>query len=261
MLGIFGLLILVLGAFAAGGGAFNWEFLFSDGYREHGWVRSLGREMARGICMLLGGVLVAAGFVSQMVDAAAKPVAVRHLADASVDSLADDAAQPPAASQPASMPASLSNHPTSAPPPAAGSLLPTAPPAEIRTGKAPSPPDLKTSAQVVTISSPDAAQEDERTLLILQYRFESGHQPVPDSHFFWVIELQGFAQRISYEGGSLEKQGQLTHLFDSSVEGGAFAKPWATWIEMQAGQESRQISNRLEIDGAEVRSVPLPTMP
>lgn len=260
MLGILGLLVLVLGAFTAGGGAFNWEFFFSDGYREHGWARSLGRDGARGILLLLGGVLVVAGFVSQIVDAASKPVSNRAVVNVpamnnnteSSQEVVDPAPSPSSGSPAVAQPQTVARQATRPAAPATG--------AERRgTATAPSTrlPGNMVSSQPVTIWNPDPAPEDMRTFLILQYRFEPGHQPHPGSQYVWVIDLQGVAHKVSFEGGTLEKQGQLTHLFDASAEGGGFDKPWATWIEIEVGGEGRQISNKLEIDGEEVRSLPL----
>jgi hypothetical protein len=109
----------------------------------------------------------------------------------------------------------------------------------------------------VTIWGPDPAPEDTRIFLILQYRFEPGHQSQPGRQYTWVIELEGLKHEIAFEGETLQKQGQLTHLFDASAAGGGFNKPWSTWIEMEAGGEGQQISNKLEIDGRQLRSLPL----
>lgn len=268
MLGLLGLLLLAFGAAIAGGGVFNWEFLFSDGYREHGWARSLGREGARGVLMLLGGVLLIAGFVSQVVDAASKPITDHEIADvlpADESTVATQATgvSDPAASRPEPAPhdSKFTMPPTSAGP--ASGRAPAqqragTPPANV-TATAPNTPAPNTPspAQAVTIWSPEVAQEDTQVLLFLQYRFEPGHQPRPGGQYFWVINLEGVVQKIAFEGGSLEKQGQFTHVFNASAEGARFSAPWSTWIETQVGQNGRQISNRLDIEGADVRSVPL----
>lgn len=268
MLGLLGLLLLALGAAIAGGGVFNWEFFFSDGYREHGWARSLGREGARGVLMLLGGVLLIAGFVSQVVDAASQPIADRQIVDVLPNDDSTVATQATGVSDPAaSRIEPAPNDSTRAPPSTAAGPGPgrattqrpagTPPPNVTAAAPHPPAPNAPSSAQAVTIWSPDVAQEDTQILLFLQYRFEAGHQPRPDGQYFWVIDLQGVVQKIAFEGGSLEKQGQFTHVFNASAEGAHFSRPWSTWIETQVGQKGRQISNRLDIEGADVRSVPL----
>lgn len=210
--------------------------------------------------MLVGGGLAVAGFVSQVVDAASKPVAVPAIAAST-----NAAENAPVEREPVetSVPAAPSDGLTFAPArtrakSAADQPARPAPPATTMTsGGGAAANNTKVSSQPVTIGNPDPAREDMRIFLILQYRFEPGHQPQPGRQYDWVVELQGVAHKISFAGETLEKQGQLTHLFDASAEGGGFEKPWATWIEIEVGGEGRQISNRLEIEGDEVRSLPL----
>jgi hypothetical protein len=269
MLTIVSILALVLGIFAAGAGLFNWEFLFSDGYREHGWVRSLGREGARGVFMLLGSLLALAGFVSQIVDAAFKPVAAVMSAS---DENSEDAAPAVEPTATSAVPNASSTSPAFSPPPSVArpaSGQTARPPANDANGKrqtlAPlppaGPPDAKASAQAVTIWSPDVAEEETQTFVSVQYRFEAGHKPQPGGQYFWVVNLQGVAHKISFEGETLQKQGQLANLFNATSLGAGFDVSWSTWIEMEAGGKRRQISNRLEIEGEEVRFVPLTATP
>src|SRR5690349_2100747 len=118
MLGVVGVIALVLGGFTAGGGAFDWEFLFSDGYREHPWVRSLGREGARGLLILLGCVLGVAGFIVQVIDTASKPVPVTVAAATGTDSSAEGEPTPSLDNEVAGSPSKMSaDNRTSVPPP------------------------------------------------------------------------------------------------------------------------------------------------
>jgi hypothetical protein len=262
MLGILGVVALVLGAFIAGGGAFDWEFLFSDGYREHPWVRSTGREGARGLMVLLGSLLAIGGFVSQVVDAASNPVAVtaalpgtepatidadsatsdeRQTRDASIDSTAPRAVAGP------SMP-----RPNVAGPNLGGTskLAPTD-----------SAPSSAVSGQAITIWHPDVVDEENQTLVILQYRFEPGHRPVPGSHYHWLVAFSGASHEITYDAEAMQKEGQVTHVFSDSAAGRGFDTHWSTWLEVETEGRRKQISNTLEITGGEVQSKPLAAAP
>lgn len=276
MLGIIGVIALVLGAFIAGGGAFDWEFLFSDGYREHAWVRSTGRDGARGLMMLLGGLLAMIGFVSQVVDAASQPSLVAASPGAgstTVDKEPD--AWPGRSTEDSSTPGTMARQsaaprsvvgPTVAGPsvsnpragdPAVGKASGAAKPAP---GPGESFPPSATSGQAMTVSNPDVVVEENQTLVILQYRFEAGHRPLAGSQYHWIVSFMGVAHEIAYDAEAMQNQGQLTHLF-SDAAGGELNKHWSTWVEIETAGRRKPISNTLEINGGNVRSRPLATTP
>lgn len=266
MLGILGVVALVLGAFIAGGGAFDWEFLFSDGYREHPWVRSTGREGARGLMVLLGSLLAIGGFVSQVVDAASKPVsvtaampgtgsaAVASESAASADGGRQDTSSIDSAGQ------STVTSPTVTRPNVAGPKVGgTAKLGPTDSGR--SAPSSGASGQAMTIWHPDVVPEENQTLVILQYRFEPGHRPVPGSQYHWLVAFSGVSHEITYEAEAMQKEGQLTHVFSDSAASGGFARHWSTWLEVETDGRRKQISNTLETTGGEVQSKPLATAP
>jgi hypothetical protein len=264
MLGIAGVVALVLGAFTAGAGVFDWEFLFSDGYREYAWVRSLGREVARGLLMLLGGVLMIGGFVSQVVDAASKPVlATAALTRQTPESEAgeQDADEQPSPARDAAAPTPLKtdfNSRTSLPP----TVVPgtkeknTASPGRVG-ADVKQPPPASSPLQAMTIWEPDVAVEDAQTLLFLKYRFEAGHKPVAGGRYYWIVDFLGATHEVVYEAQSLQQQGQLTQVFGTPVEGGGFEHPWSNRVEIDRNGHRTQVSNRLEISSEGVRLVPL----
>ncbi|HET6881419.1 MAG TPA: hypothetical protein VFI31_14750 [Pirellulales bacterium] len=264
MLGILGVVSLVLGGFTAGAGAFDWEFLFSDGYREYGWVRSIGREGARGMLMLLGGILMLGGFVSQVVDAAspsalASAALPRQTAENDDQGTTADGLSPTNDDVPAPRPKTDFNSRRSAPdtlaPPKVGKNVAAPEPSAPTTSRPPPPAD--STLQEITIWEPDVVAEDGQTLLFLQYRFEAGHRPTAGIKYYWVIDFLGATHALEYEPESLQKQGQLTQVFSAPIEGGGFDQPWSTRLEAEANGRRTTISNRLEISAEGVRNVPL----
>ena len=263
MLGIVGIMALLLGGFAAGGGAFDWAFLFSDGYREHTWVRSLGREGARGLLILFGSVLMVVGFISQVVDSASKPVRVVStssdeplMASDGEDGSAPQAEVPEVAG-PTITPSVAAPSPTPRiEGPAAGA--PDSPPASYL----PSRPGTSATAaapgpQLVTIWHPEVVAEDADTLVMLQYRFEVGHRPWAGFRYFWIIDLPDHTTEVESDGETLRKQGQLIHVFHMPLQGSGFQSTWSTVLMVEANGRRQEVSNRLQITPEGVRSTPL----
>jgi hypothetical protein len=269
MLGVFGVIALVMGGFTAGGGAFDWEFLFSDGYREHGWVRSFGREGARGLLILLGCVLGIAGFVMQVIDTASKPLPTVAAAPSEPAPAIDG--EPSSASERPTWPSKTSSGggKTTAPSIAGPTVGKKANEPDMSSNDAPTSSaevdesdtgnlPARTGPQPITIWNPQVEPQENQTLLILQYRFERGHRPQPGSRYYWVINLLSGTNEIEYEAASLEKQGQLTQLFDTS-RGGGFDKEWSTRLEVETNGRRTPVSNLLEITSQGVSSKPLKT--
>jgi hypothetical protein len=268
MLGVFGVIALVLGGFTAGGGAFDWEFLFSDGYREHGWVRSFSRDGARGLLILLGSVLGVAGFVMQVVDTASKPVPAVAAAPSEPLAALDGEPSSSSESERPSWPSkksSTSGKTTAAPSVAGPNVGKNATAAgmsstdgetssdEDDSGLSPVPP----GPQPITIWNPQLEPQENQTLLILQYRFVRGHRPQPGSRYHWVVNLLSGTNEIEYEANSLEKQGQLTQLFDTPRAGGGFDQEWSTQLEIETDGRRAPVSNLLEITSEGIKSKPL----
>ena len=268
MLGVAGIIALVLGGFAAGGGAFDWEFLFSDGYREHPWVRSLGRDGARGVLILLGSVLVVVGCVSQVIDGASQPVSA--VASAASQNLLpiDVNDEPTLASDYSSGSVSTkAAGPMTTPAPSVAG--PTVDQTDYVPPAVPASPSATDNAsansqpgpQPMTIWSPEAVAQDADTIVSLQYRFEPGHLPLPGRHYLWVIELSSSTSEVLYEAETMQRQGQLTHIVRSPLKGSGFDRKWSTYLVVETNGPRKYVSNRLEITPGEgVRSTPL-TMP
>ena len=264
MLGVAGIIAMVLGGFAAGGGAFDWEFLFSDGYREHAWVRSLGRDGARGLLILLGSVLVVVGFVSQVIDSASQPV-VAVASTANQTFLPIDANDEPASTGDfTGGTASKVPGPRATPAPSvAGPTVgqtdyfpvpqPTTPGAIDESSGAAEP-----GPQPMTIWNPEADSQHGDTIVSLQYRFEPGHRPRPGSHYLWIIDLVQATSEVHYDAEAMQRQGQLTHIVRSPLKGSGFDRSWSTYLVVETNGRRAQVSNRLEImSGEGVRSTPL----
>jgi hypothetical protein len=263
MLGILGIIALLLGGFAAGGGAFDWAFLFSDGYREHTWARSLGREGARGLLILFGSVLMVVGFISQVVDSASKPVRVISTSlDKPLTASDDRDGSAPQAEVP-EVTGSTPNLPLTTPPPAPriegpAAGAPNSPPASYlpsRSGN--SATAAEPGPQLVTIWHPEAVPEDADTLVMLQYRFESGHWPWTGFRYFWIIDLPDHTTEVESDGETLQRRGQLIHVFHTPLQGSGFQSTWSTVLMVEANGRRQQVSNRLEITPEGVRSTPL----
>jgi hypothetical protein len=260
MLGIAAVVSLVLGAFVAGGGAFDWEFLFSDGYREHNWVRSLGREGARGALIALGAVLAIAGFIGQVVDTASKPIDLT--ATTAENGTIENPDEPSLSNRtPATGSASnaLGNRgPTT---PVAGPSLGTMsapPPSYLPTATGGSPGASRPGPQPMTIWDPEAVDEDGETFVTLQYRFEPGHQPLSNGRYLWIIDSLVTTIEVEYDPQSLQKQGQLTHLIRLPLASSGLLQSWSTVVMVEIGAQRRQVSNHLQVaPGNAVRSTPL----
>lgn len=267
MLGIFGLIVLVLGGFAAGGGLFEWPFLFSDGYRDYSWVRSAGREGARGMLILIGGILVAVGFVAQMVDAAA---GVKHDSgrgigpgryaqdeesatpdEPSVDAPADGTANSAVTEQPRVAGPSMGKFEQHSTKPAVSAKATDAA-AKKTVSDAP-------AWQPMTVENPEAMAEGDNTLVTVQYRFENDHRRVRGGHYLWVIDVLGAVTEVDYDAETLQDEGQLTHIVRMPPSESGFDRSWSTSIVLEINGRRQAVSNRLEISqGADVRSIPLP---
>jgi hypothetical protein len=262
MLGIVAVVSLVLGAFVVGGGAFDWEFLFSDGYREHNWVRSLGREGARGTLILLGAVLAIVGFIGQVVDTASKPVDLT--ATTAENGTIENPGEPSLSnSTPATGSASnaLGNQMPTKTPPVAGPSLGTMnapPPSYLPAASGSSTGVSRPGPQPMTIWDPEAVDEDGETFVTLQYRFERGHQPLSNSRYLWIIDSLVTTIEVEYDPQSLQKQGQLTHLIRLPLASSGLLQSWSTVVMVEIGKQRRQVSNHLQIaPGNAVRSTPL----
>ncbi|HVX10469.1 MAG TPA: hypothetical protein VHC22_04775 [Pirellulales bacterium] len=266
MLGVVGVISLVVGGFAAGGGAFGWEFLFSDGYREHPWVRSLGRDGARGILMVFGGILALVGFVIQVIDTASKPVPAPIVASNQVEP-PDEAGRPPEetdswnASPNAPEPPTTKNFddrtggPAVVPGPTIGKNGPGIGKPSTDDGRM--QPPARRGLEPITISNPEVEPQEAQTLIILQYEFQPGHRPVAGTRYFWIIDLESGTIEVEYSPESLEKKGQLTHVVDTPPAGSGFDAPWSTRIDVEANRRRTPVSNRLEISSEGVRSTEL----
>ncbi|HWB09228.1 MAG TPA: hypothetical protein VG826_08390 [Pirellulales bacterium] len=268
MLGILSLVLLVVGAFLAGGGAFDWAFLFSDGYREYNWVRSVGRGGARGLLMLLGSVVILVGFVGQVVDAAAKPVFVTANSEAALDKTDG---LPPAggsadgshstetgkAGPPATVPGPAvsgpSHHKTS--PAKTSPAVPQSQAATRSPGSSGGPPPAPPGGyQPITIWNPEVELYDGEATISLEYRFEAGHEPVPGAEYVWRLELPDGSREVVYE--SLQSEGRLQYLAQLSQAETGLTR-WSTVLSVDLDGKQKRVSNRLEIASGKVRSVPL----
>ncbi|HQU42095.1 MAG: hypothetical protein B7Z73_00980 [Planctomycetia bacterium 21-64-5] len=269
MLGIFGVIVLVVGGFSAGGAIFDWPFLFSDGYREYNWVRSAGREGARGMLILFGGILVVVGFVAQVVDAASRTslqagrgsgpgqFAQSPKEGAAVDEPpTDSAAVPTVATPPA----------TEAPQVAGPSMGQVEPPSGAGSAATPAAtvsrtPTASTAAawQSLTIFEPEAVPQESNTLLVLKYRFEEGHRPLAGAHYIWVTDALDKTAEVEYDAGVMQQQGQLTHIVRAPFVESGFDRTWSTSIVVEINGRRQPASNTLHIaPGEEVRSDPPP---
>ena len=202
--------------------------------------------------MLLGGILMLGGFVSQVVDAAstsalATAAVPRQTAedddeetDANGSSAANDDVPAP---RPKTDFNSRRSTPASFAPPKIGKKGADPGPPAPTTRRPPAPAD--SSLQEITIWEPDVVTEDGQTLLFLQYRFEAGHRPTPGSRYYWVIDFLGTTHALEYDSASLQKQGQLTQVFNAPIEGGGFDHPWSTRLEGEVNGRRSPISNRL----------------
>jgi hypothetical protein len=265
MLGILSIVSLVVGAFVAGGGAFDWQFLFSDGYREHNWVRSVGRDGARGLLVLFGGVLIVVGFVGQVVDAAAKPVAVTANDGGTLEST-DEL---PPANGPTAGSHSMETGPTGHPKPSKGpavagpSLQPMTSPTASHS-HAPSrsaaaadnpPPPAPGEHQPMTIWNPETELEEDGATIWLQYRFEPGHEPVAGAKYFWLIAFPDKDTEV--EDDTMDREGRRA-FFVELPKPEQSLKRWSTTVwSVESDGKKKQVSNRLEINNGEVRSTPL----
>lgn len=276
MLGVVAVVAMVLGGFAAGGGAFDWPFLFSDGHRDYAWVRSMGRDGARGLLLLFGSVLVLVGFVSQVVDSASQRVLVADAAtsqtsvgldtndEVAVPNHFPSTNVPPAAGAPSANHATVKNATGSA-------VTPAQPVANPNDAKYDRPPDAASygasdnssaiaapGPQPMTIWNPDAVAQGDDTLVELQYRFEPGHRPLPGSHYIWVIDVVGMTNEVQYDATILQQQGQLTHLIRLPLKRSGLEQAWSTVLVVETNGQRAQASNRLYVTpGQSVRSTPL----
>lgn len=261
MLGILAIVSLVLGAFVAGGAAFDWELFFSDGHRDHDWVRTFGREGARGLLLILGAVLVLSGFIGEVFDTASKPVIAS--ADRSDQTTIDNPDEPsrpeamPATRSPATSGGASGNKSASTGGSPAGSA--SAPPPSFR--PVTSGVEAKVGLQTMTIWDPEAVDEEGSTLVTLQYRFEPDFRARSDGVYFWIIESPSSTLEVRYDPELLQQEGQLTHLLRTPLATNGMLQSWSTYVLLEENERRRQVSNRLHIAaGAAIRSTP-PTAP
>ena len=261
MLAILSLVSLVVGAFAAGAGAFDWAFLFSDGYREYDWVRNMGRGGARGLLMLLGGVLVIVGFVGQVVDAASKPVVVTANAQRTSDT--PEAPLSPSGSSGAT---SKGTDQTSRPSPSKGPVVAAPSPGSATSShasRAPAAtvyvPPVAGANQPITIWNPQLEFSEGETMIRLQYRFEPGHEPLPGTEYFWQIEVPAKPTEVAYE--SLQSEGQLQYILRLAQTEKWLREAWSMVLTAKTDGKRAQVSNRLNIVGDKVQSTPLEVLP
>jgi len=265
MLGIFGVIVLVLGGFSAGGAIFDWPFLFSDGYREYNWVRSAGREGARGMLILFGGILVVIGFVAQVVDAASR-ISLQAGRGIGPDRFAQSAEQGAAvdeSSKESGAVATVATAPATAPPLVAGPTTgKVEPPSGAGTATTVSKAPTASTApawQPLTIFEPEAVPQESDTLLVLKYRFEEGHRPLAGGHYIWVIDVLDKTAEVEYDAGAMQQEGQLTHIVRAPFVQSGFDRTWSTSIVVEFDGRRQPASNTLHIaPGEEVRSVPPP---
>jgi hypothetical protein len=251
MLGIVAVVSLVLGAFMAGGGAFDWEFLFSNGYRDYRWARSLGRDGARGLLMMFGSILIIAGFIGQVVDTASKQpvVATSSSADQSTIPIPDEPSSSSAGSSTSS--ASIKpGAPTTGKPPTSPTLTTTPRPADTaNSGPPPSYVPTTTSQpglQPITIWNPQVFDQERETLVTLQYRFEAGHQPRPGDKYYWLINAAGTTQ-VDFDPDPSQGEGQLSYLFHFPLASTGLQGSWSTELMCQINGKGYRVSNRLDI--------------
>lgn len=264
MLGVFGVIVLVLGGFTAGGGIFEWPFLFSDGYREYNWVRSAGREGARGMLILSGGILVVLGFVAQVLDGAARarldsgrgvgPARFAQTGDAVAPE--QPAVDAPAAATPR---VTLEEAPKFGGPRMERIDRPSKTSAAASASTSPPTKNNAPAWQPLTIDDAEAVAEGDDTLVMLQYRFEGDNRPVPGGHYFWIIDVLGGVTEIEYDAETLQREGQLTHIVRMPLRQIGFDRNWSTFIVLELSGHRRPISNILQMaPGEEPRSVPPP---
>lgn len=265
MLGIVAVVSLVLGAFMAGGGAFDWEFLFSDGYHDHRWARSLGRDGARGLLMLFGGVLIIVGFIGQVVDTAAKQPEVATSSSAAQDTIAspDEPSLPavgPSSSSAAIKPGAPTIGKTPTPPTPATTPQTTLPSVTASSGPPASYLPSTTSQpgpQPITIWNPQFFSQDDETLVTLQYRFEVGHHPLADAKYYWMINADQTTE-VEYEPESVQREGQLSHLFLAPMASTGLQRSWSTELIYEIDKKRYRASNRLYfMPGRGVQSTPV----
>jgi hypothetical protein len=248
----------MLGAFVAGGGAFDWEFLFSDGHREHEWVRNMGRGGARGLLMLVGSAFVVAGFVGQVAAAAAKPVDVAANALGTPESGTPER-QPPSGGSVAGFPwrdRGGSPASTKAPPVPDSSLgLTDAPPATFLPPAGDGPTTGTAGPQPITIWNPRTEAREEDTVVRVQYRFEAGHRPLANGVYYWIISAASKTTEVEYD--FWQNQGQLEYTLRVLLESSGLKQYWTTMLVVDIGGKRSQASNRLQITGGHVQATPL----
>lgn len=258
MLGGLALLAMLGGLLAAAGAAFDWEFLFSDGRQPHGWAASMGRAAARTILGLAGGGLMAGGFVARVVAVAETPLLSAAPSDATHPSLgpADELARPPAKA-PSAAAVPLAPGRASSDRSDAARLTQRPNPARTRP-VVEAPPPAASSVQTITLWNPAAVLEPGgTTLFTVDYRFEAGHRPLPGVGYLWIIDMSDKTRVVEYDGGTLQKQGQLQHVIQTPDDLAGGIGRWNTSIRMGPHETGRQVSNELTVSGDRVQSAPL----